>query len=154
MNQQDKKIYKKEDYQELVQTIGAFHLYRIGTWKNNAALKEYKSIRNLLKDNFKEDEELKDHVNSLPTPCTFTWLIDIIFWFCFIIGWALNRFVFKIYLGIMVNYRGEFDAIYFFYGSFFVAIYAYLFIRREKKRSNLSYDMREILKIVRRRGEQ
>jgi|GEM_PF-3716097 len=154
MNQQDKKIYKKEDYQELVQTIGAFHLYRIGTWKNNAALKEYKSIRNLLRDNFKEDCELKEHVKSLPMPCMLTYLTEVILCFCFVLGPILNFYVFKIYLGITFGVRGKSDAIYFLYGSFLIFIYIYMFDKRHKAESNLSYDMREILKIVRRRGEQ
>ena len=153
MNQQDKNIYKEENYRELAQNIWSFLGQKDSIVSKIAVLKEYKSIRKLLRDNFKEDFELKKHVKSLPIPYLLTWLIEITLCFCFVLGQVLNFYVFKIHLDITLKFRGgEFDAMDFLYMFFLIFIYIYMFNKRHKAENNLNYDMTEILKIISKRG--
>lgn len=111
---------------------------------------KYKLIRRFLNNHFRDDNNLKDYIKALPNIWILRgWHAEIIWAVCLTGFLCANPYIFKIYTGVTMYWRGsETDVIYDIVGIIGGLVYIYLLHKRGNVDDDLNYNLREIHNIV------
>jgi hypothetical protein len=159
-NQQNKLITKsaeKQKYKELSDMLTEWFklLYneksKDSVFLNKTLCWKYIVIRKFLKKHFLHNADLKKHITKLPRVWLLSsWFVEILLATCYVLLCLVNKYFFKIYIGIIftVKPRGEPDLIYTIFLTVFLVIYFILLPKRSKMYDSLKYTLLEIYNIV------